>query len=202
MTDYDFFDPVTAESFFAQEKEILRSGKPVVNHVRRESWKNGTTTWSSTSKVPLRLESGEPIGLLGISRDVTEEYLNREKLKKANARMEADFASAAKVQNIMIPGLVPKLPNLDIAYIWKPMDAVGGDIISFPQNPENVPLFFIGDVCGHGVQAAFYTILLKYITSQAAENYEGCPQRLLNTVNRQISKQVSARFYNRAGRTF
>ena len=67
MTDYDFFDPESAESFFDQEKEILRSGKPVINQVRQESWKNGSTTWSSTSKVPLRLESGEPIGILGIS---------------------------------------------------------------------------------------------------------------------------------------
>ncbi|MGK0176781.1 MAG: PAS domain S-box-containing protein, partial [Lentimonas sp.] len=87
MSDYDFFDPESAESFFNQEKEILRSGKPVINQIRQESWKNGSTTWSSTSKVPLRLESGEPIGILGISRDVTEEHLSKEQLRKANETM-------------------------------------------------------------------------------------------------------------------
>lgn len=194
MTDYDFFDSESAESFFNQEKEILRSGKPVINQIRQESWKNGLTTWSSTSKVPLRLESGEPIGILGISRDVTEEYLNKEQLRKANDTMLDDYASAAKVQQVMIPGRIPEIDDIEIAHTWRPMAAVGGDIISFPLNPKNVLLFFIGDVCGHGVQAAFYTILLKYITSQAAENYNCCPQDLLDRVNKQISGQINTGF--------
>jgi sigma-B regulation protein RsbU (phosphoserine phosphatase) len=194
MSDYDFFDPESAESFFNQEKEILRSGKPVINQIRQESWKNGSTTWSSTSKVPLRLESGEPIGILGISRDVTEEHLSKEQLRKANETMLDDYASAAKVQQVMIPGKIPEIEDLEIAHLWRPMTAVGGDIISFPLNPKNVPLFFIRDVCGHGVQAAFYTILLKYITSQAAENYDCCPQDLLDAVNERISGQINTGF--------
>ena len=194
MTDYDFFDPTSAQSFFEQEQTILRSGKSVVNQIRRETWKDGSVTWSSTSKVPLRLESGKSIGILGISRDVTEEYLNKEKLRVANETMLDDYASAAKVQQIMIPGQIPEIADLEVAYVWKPMAAVGGDIISFPLNPLNVLLFFMGDVCGHGVQAAFYTILLKYITSQTAEDYDGCPKKLLNIVNGQISNQISTGF--------
>ena len=194
MTDYDFFDPESAESFFSQEKEILRSGKPVINQIRQEYWKNGSTTWSSTSKVPLRLESGEPIGILGISRDVTEEQLNKEQLRKANETMLDEYASAAKVQQVMIPGKIPQIADIEIAHMWRPMTAVGGDIISFPLNPKNVLLFFIGDVCGHGVQAAFYTILLKYITSQVAENYDCCPQDLLDAVNKRISEQINTGF--------
>ncbi len=194
MTDSDFFDPQSAEAFFAQEKEILRSGKPVINQIRQESWKNGSTTWSSTSKVPLRLESGESIGILGISRDVTEEYLNKEQLRQANETMLADYASAAKVQQVMIPGKIPEVADLEIAYMWRPMTSVGGDIISFPLNSKNVPLFFIADVCGHGVQAALYTVLLKYITSQAAENYDCCPHNWLNEVNERISGQINTGF--------
>lgn len=194
MTDYDFFDSKSAEAFYAQEKEILRSGNPVINHIRQEFWKNGSTTWSSTSKVPLRLESGEPIGILGISRDVTEEHLNKEQLRQANETMLADYASAAKVQQVMIPGKIPEIPGLEIAHMWRPMTSVGGDIISFPLNSKNVPLFIIADVCGHGVQAAFYTVLLKYITSQAAEHYDCCPQDWLNEVNSRISGQINTGF--------
>lgn len=194
MTDYDFFDSESAESFFAQEQEILSSGKSVINQIRRETWKYGSVTWSSTSKVPLRLESGLPIGLLGISRDVTEEHLSKEQLRIANETMLADYASAAKVQQVMIPGNIPSVSHIKLAYIWKPMESVGGDIISFPLNPQDVLLFYMGDVCGHGVQAAFYTILLKYITSQAAEDYDENPQKLLNTVNLRISNQISTGF--------
>jgi PAS domain S-box-containing protein len=190
MTDFDFFDHQTAQSFHDEEQEILRSNKPVVNHIVEETWRNGHTTWASESKVPLRLESGVAIGILGISRDVTEEHLNKEKLRAANATMLADYASAEEVQQVMIPGRIPEVAGVQLAYIWKPMVAVGGDIINFPRNPDDALLFFVGDVCGHGVQAAFYTVLLKYITAQAGLGYDGSPQQLLDTVNQQISAHL------------
>jgi phosphoserine phosphatase RsbU/P len=194
MTDFDFFDPTSAESFYAEEQEILCSGQPVINLIKTETWRDGTTTWCSHSKVPLRLESGTPIGILGISRDVTEEHQNKEQLRQANETMLADYASAEKVQKVMIPGRIPAVKGIELAYLWKPMAAVGGDIINFPRNPAETLLFFLGDVCGHGVQAAFYTVLLKYITAHAAECYDSSPQNFLNTVNQQITNQLSNGF--------
>ena len=89
MTDFDFFDPETAQSFHDREQGILRSNEPVVNRIVEETWQDGHTTWASESKVPLLLDSGAAIGILGISRDVTEEHLNKEKLREANEIMMA-----------------------------------------------------------------------------------------------------------------
>ena len=194
MSDFDFFDKENAESFYAEEQEILRTGKPVINRVEVETWKDGTTTWASNSKVPLRLESGTAMGILGITRDVTEEHLNKEKLRQANETMLDDYASAEKVQRVMIPGTIPTVQGIEVAHIWKPMAAVGGDIISFPRPLSDDMLFFMGDVCGHGVQAAFYTVLLKYITRRTADDYSGSPQAFLDSVNTRITNQINNSF--------
>ena len=83
------------------------------------------------------------------------------RLREQNEIMRSDYESAEKVQSVMIPGRVPQIKNVDIAHLWKPMTMVGGDIINFPRNPDNRLVFFMGDVCGHGVTAAFYTVLIK-----------------------------------------
>ena len=69
----------------------------MVNHIVEETWQDGHISWASESKVPLLLDSGVAIGILGISRDVTEEHLIKEKLRVANETMLADFASAEKI---------------------------------------------------------------------------------------------------------
>jgi PAS domain S-box-containing protein len=195
LSDFDFYDREIAESFYAEEQEILRTNQPVVNRVEKEIWlKDGRIAWVSVSKVPLCLDSGEAVGILGISRDVTEQQLMKEQLQQANKTMLDDLHSAERVQAVMIPGRIPDVAGVELGYVWKPMGAVGGDIINFPRNPENDFLFFMGDVCGHGVQAAFYTVLLKYMTAQAAVDYQHSPSDFLDFVNSQITSQLRGGF--------
>jgi PAS domain S-box-containing protein len=194
MTDFDFYDQKIAASFYAEELEILETNQPVVNRIEKEVWLDGRVSWVSVSKAPLRLDSGETVGILGISRDVTEQHLIKEQLRKANETMLDDYSSAERVQAVMIPGRIPDVAGIDLAYVWEPMGAVGGDIINFPRNSNNDLLFFMGDVCGHGVQAAFYTVLLKYMTAQAAIDYNRSPSVFLDTVNCQISSQLRGGF--------
>ncbi len=108
--------------------------------------------------------------------------------------MRADIASAEKVQRIMIPGRIPSIRGVHLAYLWKPMTSVGGDIITFPRNPENELIFFMADVCGHGVQAAFYTVLLKYMSAHAAEDYANSPEHFLNAVNQEVLHRINQGF--------
>ncbi|MGJ8649261.1 MAG: PP2C family protein-serine/threonine phosphatase [Opitutaceae bacterium] len=201
MSDFDLFSIEHAQQAFDDEQEILRTGNPLINLIEKETWEDGSVTWVSSSKAPLYLQSGKLVGIMGISRDVTAEKHAQEKLAESEQRlreqnqiMRSDYESAKKVQSVMIPGRVPHIKHIDIAYLWKPMTSVGGDMISFPRNPSNCLLFFMGDVCGHGVTAAFYTVLLKYLTAHQAEVYNDNPQAFLNTVNEEVTGRINKGF--------
>ena len=85
-TDFDLFPDKQddAKRFYVEEQAIMESGKAVI---RRQWMVPSTTTgeivWLSESKLPIRDESGEVIGLIGLGRDITarkhEQFL-REKL--------------------------------------------------------------------------------------------------------------------------
>jgi diguanylate cyclase (GGDEF)-like protein/PAS domain S-box-containing protein len=72
LTDFDIHAPEAARRFRAIEEDILRSGQPMID--REESIVNssGAKKWLLTTKVPLRNDLNETLGLVGISRDITE----------------------------------------------------------------------------------------------------------------------------------
>jgi PAS domain S-box-containing protein len=200
-TDFDLFTDEHAQQAFDDEQKILQTETAMLNKVEKETWADGTVTWVSSNKAPLYLSSGKLAGIIGISRDITAEKIAQEKLaeserrlREQNAIMRSDYESAEKVQSVMIPGRLPQVKHVDIAHLWKPMTMVGGDIINFPRNPENRLLFFMGDVCGHGVTAAFFTVLIKYLTAHSAEVYNDNPRDFLNFVNEGITGRINNGF--------
>jgi diguanylate cyclase (GGDEF)-like protein/PAS domain S-box-containing protein len=54
----------------AEERRVLASGEPILD-VEREYRSAGLGRWFSESKAPIRSASGEAVGLVGITRDVT-----------------------------------------------------------------------------------------------------------------------------------
>ena len=48
----------------------MRSGLPIVDKMERETYRGWPATWVSTTKLPLRDESGKIIGTFGISREI------------------------------------------------------------------------------------------------------------------------------------
>lgn len=81
-TDFNFFGEDHARAAFEDEQQIIRTGRPVVGKLEKESWKaGGKVTWVLTSKLPLRTKAGKIIGTFGISKDITD-------IKEAEAKLE------------------------------------------------------------------------------------------------------------------
>jgi len=94
-TDFDVFSYEHARRAFEDEREIIRTGKPIVGVEECETFPDGSERWVSTNKMPLRDDRGAIIGTFGISRDITERVVlerEREHLeleRRVSQRLEA-----------------------------------------------------------------------------------------------------------------
>jgi PAS domain S-box-containing protein len=71
-TDFDFLPDEEARRAFEDDKEIMTSGKFIINKIEKLTGIGGSERWVSVTKVPRFDEEGNIIGTMGISRDVTE----------------------------------------------------------------------------------------------------------------------------------
>ena len=71
-TDWDFYPPERAAQFYADERAIMQSGRPLLSHDEPNADAAGNLRWIMTTKLPMRDSHGQIIGLVGIGHDLTE----------------------------------------------------------------------------------------------------------------------------------
>jgi two-component system sensor histidine kinase/response regulator len=79
-TVFDFFSQDLAAHYDAEDQEVFRSGQALLNQEEVETDSEGRERWRLMTKVPLRNSQGEIVGLVGISRDITEQKRAEENL--------------------------------------------------------------------------------------------------------------------------
>lgn len=92
-TDFDFHPESLASGYYRDDQSVIRSGAPVVD--REEQMIHSELRekrWFSTTKVPLKDEQGEVVGLLGITRDITDTRNITFKTQELNRELEARVA--------------------------------------------------------------------------------------------------------------
>jgi PAS domain S-box-containing protein len=88
-TDFDFFPRHLAEQFRAEEHAVMAAGESIVNRETCVTDAQGKRRWILTIKVPFRDHHGNIVGLVGATRHITEIKEAEERLRKANADLEA-----------------------------------------------------------------------------------------------------------------
>ncbi len=71
-TDFEVERKEQAELHRAEDSAVMESGNPKLNYEETETTPDGNTVWTSTSKVPLRDENNQIVGILGIYQDITK----------------------------------------------------------------------------------------------------------------------------------
>ena len=87
-TDFDFFPKEQALICFQQEQGILQSGTSLMNIEEEIVLSDGKKAWALTTKMPLRNEHGEIIGIFGISRDITDLKQAEQELRQYRHHLE------------------------------------------------------------------------------------------------------------------
>lgn len=89
-TDFDLFTKEHAQRAFNDEQKIIATGNPITNIEEKETvLRDGTVTWVSTSKMPLRDHAGQIIGTFGISRDISLRKSQEASIREKNNILNA-----------------------------------------------------------------------------------------------------------------
>jgi phosphoserine phosphatase RsbU/P len=199
-SDRDLFSSEHAEAALADERKIIRTGKPIVDYEEKETWPDREDTWVSTTKMPLRDAQGHMIGTFGISRDITEKKRAAEKLaqlteelRAKNKSLEQDLEMARELQSALLPQRFPNFPHhateQDSAVrfypFFRPSMIVSGDFFDVLDISDDKAGLFICDVMGHGVRAALVAAIVRSVVSELRALWTK-PGELLVAINRAL----------------
>jgi len=111
-----------------------------------------------------------------------------------NARMFAERSEVARaLQDSLLPGVLPVVPGVQLGARYRPAGHgldVGGDFYDAFQADENWWVFAVGDVCGHGVEAASLTGLARHTIRSAAMSGV-MPSAVLGHLNRMLLQHTT-----------
>jgi sigma-B regulation protein RsbU (phosphoserine phosphatase) len=200
-SDADYFTKPHAEQALADEQTILRSGQPMEGIEESETWPDGSVTWVSTTKMPLRNQSGRIVGTFGISRDITTRKVaelalaeQTRQLHKKNQQIEDELKMARELQLAMLPQNFPAVSSggseteaLKFYSYYIPSGAVSGDFFDVLQLSETAVGIFICDVMGHDVRAALVTAMLRALVEDLSVKTAD-PGQMLTEINQALFK--------------
>jgi sigma-B regulation protein RsbU (phosphoserine phosphatase) len=196
-TDLDIFTDEHGRDAYEDEQRIMETGVPVLGKEEKETWADGHDTWVTTSKMPLRDDNGEIVGVFGISRDITahkEAELRAEKYAEENLQfredLEDDLCVAAELQKTFFPTSYPVFPDgVDAAdslvqfnHHHHASGVIGGDYCSIRKLSDTEVGILLCDVMGHGVHAALGTAIIRAITEEISHQKKD-PGQFLGHMN-------------------
>jgi sigma-B regulation protein RsbU (phosphoserine phosphatase) len=172
------------KDFYHQMWSRLLAGEPYRGTLVNRK-KSGELYWANQTISPIKDSHGTVTHFVAVLKDVTE-------IRKYHEQ-EVQLRLARGVQERFNPS-TPHVPGLDIAAASHPATETGGDYFDFIEAPEGVIYVAIGDVSGHGFDAALIMALTRaYMRSFATLGMD--VGELLERVNRALIGDLEAERY-------
>ncbi|TMJ00511.1 MAG: GAF domain-containing protein [Bacillati bacterium ANGP1] len=96
-TAFDVFPHELAAQYAEADRAVLRTEQPMVKAESRTVDSANNVRWHSTTRVPLRNGAGQLVGVLNISRDITEQKHADEQIERQLETLSALYATAQKL---------------------------------------------------------------------------------------------------------
>lgn len=105
--------------------------------------------------------SDEGIYSIEIFQDITEQKKMEEEFLKHYEKLKGDISFAKQVQRKVLPENGIYWNSMEICSAYQPSEDLGGDLFDIVKIDNDISLFYIADVSGHGVRSSLLTIFLR-----------------------------------------
>ena len=182
-TDFDIFSDEHAKQAYADEQQIIKTGNVLRNVEEKETWPDGHVTWVSTTKAPIRDDDGNILGILGITRDITEhkkaelytEHYQQE-ISAIKEMLEEDARVANRLQQGFFKSRFPAFPEgatpdeacIEFVHQFHKSNLVSGDSCSIQRLSATKVAILQCHILGSGTRSALATALIRGIMQQIA----------------------------------
>lgn len=136
------------------------------------------------------------IDILKIVAEVIVNLIQRmeaeNKIKSLYSAILDDIETASTIQSYLVPKWLILEENIGFSSTYSPSQSVGGDIFDIIKISEMQYFVYIGDISGHGVQAALLMTAVKSIIKMITENEKGntSPSWIVNRLNKVLCKEL------------
>jgi len=100
LSDFDVHAEKKAEDFRKAELRILKTGEPMIDREESIIDPSGAEKWFLSTKIPMRNDTGEVSGLVGIARDITSRKL-ADALRDGQTEILEMIATGARLASVL-----------------------------------------------------------------------------------------------------
>jgi phosphoserine phosphatase RsbU/P len=124
--------------------------------------------------------------LLKMIRSVVKNYRSDDKTRKYYTTLEENLNLASEVQHLLLPNWIVMEKDFIMSSIYRPVYKVSGDIFDFTKIGPGRYFVLLGDIAGHGIQAALYMSAIHALVKTVimVSDYDIKIDDILNRLNR------------------
>ncbi len=178
----------TSSGFQVQKLGIEQSSKIMCNGLPL-----GELTIVKESGETFDKEEKNLIDVLGIQfSNIVSSKMAEEERNRLYKDLMDDIDTAQSVQSYLLPSWVTIHDDYIISSVYSPSSKVGGDLFDIISVSDTLSVMYVGDISGHGVQAALTMTAVKSIVNMllSQDSQEITPSGILTQLNKILSKKL------------